>query len=151
MLLTALDEIFYQKFICCVMWSMFSFSEVKLNTTVWVKLRFVSLGIHHRHLFCSDLVRQKIKIQQHNEGSTSQQQHGWKNMDPRYFLSQLKEGRCPLDHHTQSHAQDMEWRQNTLHAEVKRQWCWSFWFACFSFIYNWQIFLKWILESLTPA
>lgn len=80
---------------------------------------YLSLGIHHRHLFCSDLVRQKVKIQQHDEGSASQQQHGWEDLDPRHFFPQLKEGRRPLDHHTQSHASNLERRPNTLHPQVK--------------------------------
>lgn len=69
---------------------------------------YLPSGIHHRHFFCSDLVRQTVKIQQHDEGSASQQQHGWEDLDPRHFLPQFKEGRRPLDHHAKSHASNLE-------------------------------------------
>lgn len=92
----------------------------------WMELKRIFLfmsGIHHRHIFCSDLVRQEAKVQQHDESSSSQQQHGWEDLDPRHFLSEFKESWCPLDHHTQSYAQDLEWRKNTLHTQA-RQPCW---------------------------
>ncbi|XP_077360385.1 gamma-aminobutyric acid receptor subunit gamma-2 isoform X2 [Festucalex cinctus] len=75
-------------------------------------------GIHHRHLFCSDLVRPKAEIQQHDEGSASQQQHGGEDLDSRHLFPQLQEGRRPLDHNTQSHASDLERRADPLHAPV---------------------------------
>lgn len=77
-----------------------------------------SLGVHYWHLLRPDVVWQAVEVQQHHESSTSQQQHGRKNLDPWHIFPQLQEGRCPLDHHTQSDASDMEWWADTVYFKV---------------------------------
>lgn len=76
-------------------------------------------GVHHWYLLRPDLVRQATKVQQHHEGAASQQQHGGKDLDPWHFLPQLQKGWCSLDHHTQSHAADLEWWPHTLYSPVE--------------------------------
>lgn len=61
---------------------------------------------------------QPAQIQQHDEETDSEQQHGRTYLAPGHHLQELQERRFPLDYNAQPAAQDMEWRKDTLHLKV---------------------------------
>lgn len=78
----------------------------------------VFLGVHHRHLLCSDVVRQQTQIQQFIETPHAQQQHGWKNLDPWHLFPQLTQIWRPLDHDTQSPSAALEQWKSDVYSKV---------------------------------
>ena len=79
---------------------------------------FFSSGIPNRHHLRPDVDGQPPQIQQHDEETDSEQQHGRTNLAPGHHLQKLQERRFPLDYNAQPAAQDMERREDTLHLKV---------------------------------
>lgn len=78
----------------------------------------LSSGIPNRHHLRPDVDGQPAQIQQHDEETDSEQQHGWTYLAPGHHLQELQERRFPLDYNAQPAAQDMERREDTLHLKV---------------------------------